>query len=678
MYTSPFFNLEQERRYQYLKLVGTEIASIAKHYELYADLGSKMQQEFASLRRSFQQMEVISSDMSINPLCAMFASVDRAFTHHFGVVGSKIVPELNHFMTRELDELASLAHEHERLYLAFTTAEEKHSAMKPSSKSTKKAQVEQELMQAHALSTLAFFEFCTKMDRIDLKLRSVLPGTFLTFLTSVSTPFEECLGELTSRSEILTDTQNSIQNLTGQLTEFSSHSAQIKQQVSSQIPNFWGRLKDPFTKTTQTSIHGYLWKRKPAGISKGWRRRFFNLSNGVLSWAKTPDAALRGKRTLELVRCSVRQETGLLRDNTFSISTVKQTVLFLQAMTQWDMNNWLAIIQNSIFATLNAGENNQAARASSSVCFATSCADCGAANASWASLNWGVTLCDLCCGHHRGLGAGLSRVRSLQLDTVEPLHRALVEAIGSERANRVLEGDVGTAKIEEDADPDTRSRFINAKYRTKAFVGEVSDIDIFEAIQGQDLMLCYQYIAAGKLTRLTGFTPLHAAAIVGNPLVLHLLCLNTPRADLLDEGGWSPLCYAAYYGQLENVNVLVSYSAQIQRAGVNPYDIACAKHEEAIMTALHSCADWSTFDPAGEYTPPRQDIQPQPFDIADWVTPQSNLTPEKPPDGPRITLEAKVRLTSAVDVLRGNLAASLPAKKRKASVQNLDASPSPK
>jgi hypothetical protein len=249
--------------------------------------------------------------------------------------------------------------------------------------------------------------------------------------------------------------------------------------------------------------------------------------------------------------------------------------------------------------------------------------------------------------------------------------------VGSERGNAVLEAEIGEAKIAEDADPDTRSRFITAKYRNRAFVMEAVELDVFEAVQNQDLMGCYVYVAAGKLAGLAGckFTPIHAAAVVGNPLILHFLCLNTPRCDVLDERGWSPLCYAAFYGQTEMANVLISYAAQLQKEGVNPYDVACSKHDDRMMAILQGCAEWSTFDANAEYSPARTDFQPAEFDMANWVSPTVNLNPDKADQGAGISEEAQERLNCAVSQLRDTLSGSSPGRKRGSSVRHGDATP---
>jgi len=74
------------------------------------------------------------------------------------------------------------------------------------------------------------------------------------------------------------------------------------------------------------------------------------------------------------------------------------------------------------------------------------CADCGAAEPEWASLNLGVTLCIECGGAHRQMGTHVSKVRSCVLDVRAWEHGALVrvfEVWGNTKANALWEARLG-------------------------------------------------------------------------------------------------------------------------------------------------------------------------------------------------------------------------------------------
>lgn len=72
------------------------------------------------------------------------------------------------------------------------------------------------------------------------------------------------------------------------------------------------------------------------------------------------------------------------------------------------------------------------------------CAECGAPDPDWASLNLGILLCIECSGVHRNLGVHLSKVRSLTLDVAvwQPHVLQLFGQLGNAEANALWEANL--------------------------------------------------------------------------------------------------------------------------------------------------------------------------------------------------------------------------------------------
>ena len=280
------------------------------------------------------------------------------------------------------------------------------------------------------------------------------------------------------------------------------------------------------------------------------------------------------------------------------------------------------------------------------------CADCGARGASWVSITWGVTLCTSCAGVHRSLSSSISFVRSIELDDIPPAQIMIVNSIGPKRANSLLEGklimkkekkkqheekkkkeektqkgdndnnsgdtdDYETdddsssynnenadengsviTKIQPNASSQKRTLFIQQKYKQLAFVKmpkTKSVPNVFESIKKQSLIDVYNGLIYAKskdaVPFIKGFTPLHASVCIGNPVILEFVLLQLPGyLNKLDDLGWSPLSYAAYYQSMPVVAFLLESGADPDSSpsSSHPYSIAKARGNNEIELLIRS------------------------------------------------------------------------------------------
>jgi hypothetical protein len=243
------------------------------------------------------------------------------------------------------------------------------------------------------------------------------------------------------------------------------------------------------------------------------------------------------------------------------------------------------------------------------------CADCGAPRPDWVSLNLGVVMCIGCSGIHRSLGVHVSKVgagreescasvimamsphepvvmhrapqslafatspfrtvlilvcvcdpalqvRSLELDTLDPVDLMVLKRLGNERASTLWEHKLldGWSKPTAADSRSTKAQYLKAKYTWKGFIEVVPDEELpsgvtradhfsramVDAAASDDLLgVAEAFVNGGDMRwkdpARRGQCALHVAAAAGHVDVVGYLMLNGADTRIQDDDGRTAL-----------------------------------------------------------------------------------------------------------------------------------------
>lgn len=240
-----------------------------------------------------------------------------------------------------------------------------------------------------------------------------------------------------------------------------------------------------------------------------------------------------------------------------------------------ELSVWMETLSASISSSL--GSSKVAQRLWEENPSTTLCADCGAPNPEWASINLLLVLCQSCAGVHRSLGK-VSKIKSVTMDN-KVWSEALIQlfvSCGNRVANQMWAPVVpAMEQLSPDSSDEERSKFIQDKYsrgryrRLHALSSsqDLMDQRLREVVCTDDLEEALSLICSGaKVTQIDILSPapIYLAERAKQSLQVELLRLNEftevppPHSNMTSTDSASPGEEEELHGKLEDDRFLFS------------------------------------------------------------------------------------------------------------------------
>ncbi|KAH0790159.1 ARF GAP-like zinc finger-containing protein [Histomonas meleagridis] len=541
-----------------------------------------------SLKQISGHLSGIKDDITLLEKSCEGLNINKNFTALFSTLGSflqscgtNVMAQCQMHLSAQkevvLPELSNLKNEFVKVNSEYQKVIEDYGNLTPKTKPEVTSATELALKKSMIRRAEVFYEMCQKLHSSE---ENTIPSIIITIAHFISY-FASTL------KNFITQNEGEIYNVSTYIESnepvLKSYLKEINTLHGTKNPSYqyavqsWD-CRDGIISPTTNLIHAssVMWIRSHKLVTN-WTRKHVTFNDGLLSIYDPTNG--RKDQSYQLSIVTAVPVPKKKRRFCFKVQSPQLTIQ-LEAISKFDMDEWISIFTEHnnkllIGDSKDTGSQRQC------------CADCGSTDAQWCSLNWCVSLCLKCCGTHRQLSTKTSKVRSLMLDKMHPFLQNMLTEMTNSAANKLLLERPCDMEVSPRMNDQLRSIYITRKYQQKEWATKAPIPDPFEAILNNDHRSLFHALNFGKTDeQFDSVKPLHAACAKGDPLLVAIAASCSAFLDVQDLNGWTPLCYAVFYRNVEVVKFLIDFGAQPDKAGIDLFTLVLIINDEEMNKLL--------------------------------------------------------------------------------------------
>lgn len=583
LHIDPLYDSEQSARYQRIKQTANQLTDLSKLIGNYIEAGRKFSNVILELYEGISQIDLVVVNSCYSSLSDTIVTWNMLLMNHLNQVEVSMHVPTQSFIKHDLSSMKKMKNDYFAVNEKFMELSDK---LFTTGKKSLTPEKKQKIIELHKQSSHSFCEYVLQLDMTESRYNNLIGNILLGFNESVIAEHGTQLAEIyQKKQQDITTIQEEIRKSNEDITQKMFQSNETHTLVDAQIDQYYDTIDKHFTGEPSTQIQGYLWKKKGT-FGNQFEKLFCVCRDGFFAASASPQTCARPLWTQQLVYCDIKSVDNEDKPFCFSIISRDKTTI-MQAQSMHEKEKWIATLMKSKNEQFECSSNEAVTEANNE----RTCADCGMVGADWLITNRGAVLCNQCASIHRSHASSISRVRSLKMDTntsIDQYSIELLNNLGNDAINSILEANV-VGKITPESTREEREAFIHKKYIDKAFM-TTEKVDLTKMLKTQNLVGLLHCILDGSINDKLqgGLTALHAAAIVGSPLMTTLIAANCPAMlNVVDDFRWTPLMYATYFNHFFVVDSLIIYNADpVCDCLVQPYIIAASKKYEDIAEIL--------------------------------------------------------------------------------------------